>query len=103
MKVTKIKKYKCEICGTNYDTRKEAKECEAKPITKDKGVKVGDKVIITDGCRKGSMAKVDEIFILSMDWGHYDAELYHHTIALWARIGGSHRLLTFDSYQQVNQ
>ena len=49
MKVITITKYECEKCGHQHITEQAAHECEALPIKYDRGVKVGDEVLITKG------------------------------------------------------
>jgi hypothetical protein len=101
MKEKVHKFYACEICGEEYGTEKEAIECESKPISEDKGVKVGDIVRITGGDGKGKEAKVTRVYIIDKDWGHYSWKRYWHTVALNADIinhWGS-RMLTFDQYE----
>jgi len=105
MKATQIKRYQCEICGHSYDTVKAAKKCESKPVTEDKGVKVGDVVLITEGECKGMKAKVESRHIVDMEWGHYSWERYWHTVGITAKVIGSwgYRQLAFDSYQPVRR
>jgi len=103
-KVT-ITKYKCSVCGALYDSESEALKCEPRPITQDKGVKIGDNVIITSGDGAGAEAKVTNISVIDKQWGHYAWERYWHTVAVSADIIGSHgsRFLTFDSYKPAKQ
>jgi len=105
MKTTQIKRYQCEICGHSYDTVKAAKRCESKPVTEDKGVKVGDVVLITEGEGRGMKAEVKSRQIVDMEWGHYAWERYWHTVSITAKLLDSwgDRLLTFDSYQPVRR
>jgi len=101
MKTTSRTIYQCEICQTQYDSEDQAKYCESKPISQDKGVKIGDIVLIKRGEGAGKKAKVDHISIINKDWGHYAAERYHHTPMITAKIindWGS-RSLTFDDYE----
>ena len=95
--------YQCEKCKADYSSKAEAKKCEAKAISQDKGVKVGDIVMITQGDGKGLKAKVESVYVIDKSWGHYAWERYWHTIALTAKIVDSwgSRLLTFDSYETL--
>ncbi len=104
MKEIIVTTYQCEKCLTQYKNEKEALQCEAEPITQDKGVKVGDIVIITQGDGTGSKAKVTKTWIIDRDWGHYAWEKYWHTVAISADIIGSYgsRMLTFDSYKPIS-
>lgn len=100
MKPIQIEKYKCEICGELYGTIDAAKRCESKPVLQDKGVKVGDRIKVTSGEGAGTMATVDSRFIYNMEWGHYAADKYWHTVGLTAKLDSwGSRQLTFDSYE----
>jgi len=103
MKEISIIKYKCDKCGHAYSDEKEALECESKEISQDKGVKIGDIVLITNGGGAGKKAKVKEIIIFDKNWGHYAWKVYWHTVGITADILGEYgaRLLTFDSYEVV--
>ena len=103
MKKVRIEKFKCEICGELYATKKEALSCESRPILQDKGVKVGDVILITKGEGAGSKGKVTDTMIYDKYWGHYAHERYWHTIGLCADIigGWGSRQLTFDSYETI--
>lgn len=57
MKIITKKFYKCEKCNVEYTTLKEVISCENKPITKDKGVKIGDIVLIIGGECKGKKSE----------------------------------------------
>lgn len=74
--------YICEICNTSYENKEVALKCEQKPITHEKGVKVGDIVKITYGEGKGGLAKVIKTYICNRFEGHYASEKYWHTVAL---------------------
>ena len=93
--------YKCGICGAVYDTVGGATRCEEKPLSADKGVKVGDEVLITNGDGTGKRAKVTSVSVLDKEWGHYAWERYWHTVVIHADIidGFGSRMLTFDSYE----
>lgn len=103
MKIVQKTFYECGICGKEYSDENEVKRCEAKPITQDKGVKVGDIVMIKAGDGVGHKAKVTRRFIIDQDWGHYFPERYHHTVALMADVIGSwgSRQLTWDDYEII--
>jgi hypothetical protein len=98
-----ITRYKCGTCGSVYDASESAELCDSKPVTQDRGVKVGDVVRITAGDGSGGLATVEQVYVLSRDWGHYAWERYWHTVALNAKLnrGYGHRMLTFDSYEVV--
>lgn len=98
-----ITRYKCKTCGHVYDSEEAADRCESRPVREDRGVKVGDTVLITAGDGEGMKAKVESIYIVDMEWGHYAWERYWHTVALTAKVIDSwgHRTLTFDSYKVI--
>lgn len=99
-----ITRYQCATCGAVYGTESQAAACEARPIQQDKGAKVGDAVLITQGDGAGQRAIVTRISIVSRDWGHYAWERYWHTVALEAHFEGREglcRFLTFDSYEPI--
>jgi hypothetical protein len=104
METINLVRYKCSICGTTYDIEKEALECESRPISQDKGVKIGDKVFITRGDGSGNIATVSSVFVYDKHWGHYFWETYWHTIGLTAKLDDApgSRQLTFDSYEPYN-
>ncbi len=104
MQEINIKRYKCQTCGHDYGSAEAAVKCEKKPVSQDKGVKIGDIVIVTKGEGQSQKAKVDSRFVFSMEWGHYAWEQYWHTVGLTAQLcddTGS-RQLTFDSYEPLN-
>jgi hypothetical protein len=94
--------YVCEICGHEYEDEKQARDCEGRQITQDKGISVGDKVLITGGDGCGSLGLVKSVFVIDKYWGHYAWKRYWHTIAISADIIGSYgtRMLTFDDYER---
>jgi hypothetical protein len=100
MKAIPKTEYQCDVCKHVYSTEKEALKCESKPVTQDRGVKIGDRVRITSGDGTGLECEVSEIFIISKDWGHYAWERYWHTVGVSGKVIGSwgSRMLTFDSY-----
>ncbi len=101
MKTELKTEYVCEICGTHYGTAEAALLCESKPVSQDKGVKIGDVVLITSGDGTGKKAKVKARRVLSREYGHYQWERYWHTVSLEADVINSWgtRFLTFDSYE----
>lgn len=98
-----VTRYKCQTCGKVYDRLENAEECEKRPVSQDKGVKVGDVVKITAGDGAGLTATVESVFVIDREWGHYAWERYWHTVALTAKVNGSygHRMLTFDNYETL--
>lgn len=101
MKEVIITKYKCDACGYEYGTKEACLECEKVPISEDKGVKVGDIVLVTAGQGGGCQAKVESVHVISNDWG---PKYYHHTIAVNAKlIGGlpGNRYLCFTDYKVI--
>ena len=103
METVNIQKFKCSICGELYDNPEEARSCEDKPVSQDKGVKIGDTVLITGGDGTGKNAIVEKIWIIDKCWGHYAWKRYWHTVCLGAEIidGFGNRVLTFDNYEPV--
>lgn len=99
-----VTKYRCETCGAVYESAAEAKSCEAKQVTQDKGVKIGDTVRIVRGEGQG-LAKVTAKIVYSKEWGHYAWKRYWHTVGLTADCLGDgawgSRQLTFDDYEVV--
>lgn len=101
MKTIERIEYQCEKCGEVFNTEDECAACEAQPITRDKGVKIGDKVLIKAGEDVGSYAVVTSITVIGCDWGDHLWRWYWHTIAVTADVigGGGTRVLTFDEYE----
>lgn len=100
MKIVPATFYECEICHERYGSAEKALECESKPVTGDKGVKVGDTVRIVRGDGAGyENAKVTAVTIYSKNWGHYQWERYWHTVGLVAKLDLGSRTLTFDDYE----
>ena len=92
--------FKCKICGQTFSTEKDQLECESKPITYD-NADIGDEVKILIGQCSGQYIKVEEKWVVTKDWGHYDWKRYWHTIAISGKViddWGS-RQLTFDAYE----
>ncbi len=105
MKLKEITKYVCEICNAEHSTAKAAKECESREVTQDKGVKVGDIILITSGEGIGKKAKVTHRYIIDKNWGHYAWERYWHTVCINVDLlddSGS-GTLTFDSYKLIKK
>ena len=104
MKTVQITRYQCETCGESYGTAGAAESCESRPVLQDKGVNVGDVVLVTGGEGAGLWAKVESRCVLSREWGHYQWERYWHTVALTAKLlnGIGHRQLTFDHYEVIS-
>ena len=96
--------YKCEICETSYVSESAALECESKKVTYDKGVKIGDIVRIIGGEGSGELAKVVNVYVIDMHWGHYAWKRYWHTVALEGEClnRSGTRILTFDHYELVD-
>jgi hypothetical protein len=104
MKEFTVTKYKCETCGAVYESVLDAKSCEKKQVTHDKGVKIGDTIRIVRGDGQG-LAKVTGRFVYNKEWGHYAWKRYWHTVGLAADCLGEgawgSRQLTFDDYDLV--
>ncbi len=92
--------YACDICGEQFSAEVDALECEARPISQSKGVKVGDIVKITKGEGQGR-GEVTKVFIIKKSWGEWSWKIYWHTEAITAKCLDSYgeRLLTFDDYE----
>jgi hypothetical protein len=95
-----ITQYVCEVCCQVYYNEQDALKCEATPLKDDKGVKVGDIVLITEGDGKGHNAKVTDIKVLPPT---YYTDKYHHSIALTADVIDSWgcRFLTCTDYEVI--
>ena len=94
--------YTCEICGRAWGNESIALKCESRPVTQDKGVKVGDEVKILRGDGIGEIAIVTSVGIYDMEWGHYAWEHYWHTVFVVADLpSGGTRQLSFDCYEPV--
>ena len=97
MKINQV--YVCSICGASYSTAKEAKSCESRSISEDKGMKVGDQVLITSGAGLGRQATVMSIGICDKEW-----DRYWHTTYITVKLvdyPGS-RILLYDQYNLVD-
>ena len=103
IKIITKKYYKCGLCEIEYKSKKECLKCESKPISEDKGVKVGDIVNIIRGEGIGR-GEVECVHICSIGYGHYAWERYWHTVRLVVDCLDSHgsRILTFDEYELIN-
>ena len=102
MKTKELTRYICEICGGTYETAQAALLCETRPVSQDKGVKVGDIVLVTAGEGAGIKAKVTRVSVCSRLYSHYAWERYWHTVAVTADLVdhfGS-RFLMFDNYER---
>lgn len=102
MKIVSKLFYKCSACGHEYTNKKDAMDCETKPTSKDRGVKIGDKVKIIKGEGQG-LATVESIHIKDKYWGHYWWKRYWHTVALVAKCNDSrgYRVLCWDDYKVI--
>lgn len=101
MKTLQIQEYECDICGSKYRSEVAARECESRPVSQDKGAKIGDRVLITGGDGAGKYCEIDSINIFDRDWGHYARDRYWHTVGVSGKVLGSwgSRQLTFDQYE----
>lgn len=101
MKTIKIERYECDICHQGYETAEAARACESRPVKHDKGVKIGDEVLITGGDGRGLRCKVETIGVHDKDWGRYASERYWHTVFLTGKVVDSwgHRQLSYDQYE----
>jgi len=95
MKTVCIEKYRCEVCGAEYDSIEHARDCEKIPIMMNKCVHTGDMVEITRGEGVGNVVKVKQVKILKP--GEVPRQ-YWHTVAVVVEWEGWTRLLTFESY-----
>ena len=103
MKKVSHEYYKCEICGEEYSTAKEAKECESRPVSKDPGIEVGDRVRVMSGDGVGMVGTVERKWYHDKEWGHYAWERYWHTPGYSVCLdNGLYRQLCFDDIQRVD-
>lgn len=102
MKVIELKRYQCERCKQTYDSEGDARRCEDKPVSKDRGAKVGDLVRILRGDGAGMTCKVESIGIHSMNWG---PSIYWHTVFVNGKVVESwgNRQLSFDDYALIRE
>lgn len=101
MEAVQITRYRCSTCHHVFGSESAALACESRPVSHNRGVRVGDRVRITAGDGAGSTAIVETVYVIDREWGHYAWERYWHTVALTAKVEGGygHRMLTFDSYE----
>ena len=100
MDTVNVMKYRCSICRTMFDTAEEALQCEERPLSMDKGVKIGDKVNVTRGSGAGHTATVEDVYPIDRTWGHVLWNRYWHTVGITVKLDDlpGHRFLTFDDY-----
>ena len=103
MKTVTTTTYVCEVCGQGYDTPAEAIVCEARPVTHDRGVKVGDTVIVSAGDGTDCKALVTSLGVTKTGWG---PKVFNHSVVLCGDIlevrdKGFSRVLHFDSYKKA--
>lgn len=100
MKEITTKFYQCEICEEKYPEQKAAVNCESKPLSQDKGVKVGDVVLVTQGEGTGEKAVVTSLSVVDQYWGHHAWKRYWHTRTIMVDLpnNSGSRFLTFDDY-----
>lgn len=98
MKTEWIPVFFCEKCGTRYESREKALECESKAITQDNGFEIGENVLVTQGDGAWTMATITKKFVCSR---HYQGERYWHTVAVVVEFleGGGSRALTYDEFE----
>ena len=84
------KKYQCEVCGGTYYAKEEAIECEGRPVTQDKGVKIDDIVFVMQNLKR-EKAKVTRISV----------EKYSHKLILDVELleSGFFRSLKSNEYE----
>ena len=81
MKTIITVKYQCQVCDAVYTVENMARGCESTSVRHDKGVQVGDIVLITLGEGKGKKAKVKRTGVLSpKEANHY--KQFIHTVLL---------------------
>lgn len=105
MKTIPTTRFQCEVCKHVYETAEAAAKCESRPVSQDRGVKVGDRVMITAGDGVGHWCEIDAVYVLDREWGHYAWERYWHTVAVNGKVIGSwgSRMLTFDNYRTASE
>lgn len=93
-----IHKYQCEICGAVYDTPDKATKCESIPVQHDRGVKVGDVVLITSGDGVGKRMRVTRIGVHEPGWG---PARYDHSVFLMGDVLESwgSRQVAYNAYE----
>lgn len=103
MKITTKTYYECEICNSIYTNENEAIQCESKPIQDLNPVNIGDLVTPLTRDGKGEVYKVVRKIVVDKDWGHYEADRYHHTYLITAERNTGilmSRVLTFDEFKK---
>lgn len=102
MKAVTIIKYECGVCGERYYDVAKAVECEQRPVTQSKGVKVGDtiKIISGGGQGRGIVIRID---VIQKSWAEHQWLRYWHTERLIVDCLDSYgsRVLTFDDYEVI--
>lgn len=103
MKTIQVKYYVCEICNHRYEHKIDAETCEAQPITRDKGVNVGDIVRVINGDGTGDLLKVSSRWIYDHYWG---PTKYWHTVGISGELisgiyQGYSRSLAFTDYEVI--
>ncbi len=94
-----ITRFVCEICDTKFLGQKEAEECESKEVTMNKGVKVGDMVLVTKGPESGNKTMVIAIGACPKGNGSPDWNKIWHTIGVTIRVGNRELTLLYDQYE----
>lgn len=92
--------YHCAVCRAGYSSHEAAQSCESRGVLMDRGVKVGDIILVTCGEGAGHRARVTDLRVYTADWG---PKRYAHTRGLTAELIDSwgSRQLTFDQYEVV--
>ncbi len=95
--------YECDVCKARFIRPSSARACEAEPMRKDKGAKVGSIVKILTGEGKGQTAVVAKLGIIGGD-DDFPAR-YHHTRMVEAVLisGRGSRSLLFPDYAVVRR
>jgi len=93
-----LNRYQCELCKRIYETQEEAINCESTPVTNDKGVKIGDMVLITSGDGNGKRLRVTSIGVTQKGWG---PAKYDHSVFLTGDVIDSwgSRQLNYNAYE----
>ena len=104
MKIIKkaVTVYVCQRCDRGYDIKDDAIKCESRPVQL-QYINIGDTVRVIDGDGAGESAKVVSKKVIDMEWSHYFADRYWHTIGIEVKFdNGMSRFLTFDGYKLNN-
>ncbi len=93
-----INKYQCEVCKRLYNTETEAGACESRGVAHDRGVRIGDLVLITRGDGAGKKLRVTSTGVHEPGWG---PARFDHSVFLVGDVIDSwgSRQLTYDSYE----